>query len=225
MFEVQDLKFATLATVSRCGMVWFSEDVLSLDIIFENFLSRLRDIPIDEGEDETRRAMVGVMAGQKKPDALSPTLQVQRDCADLLSGHFNSNSLVPRCLQFAETLEHIMDFTRLRALNSLFSMLHQMVRNVLNYNQTHPDFPLAGDVLEQYVPRYLIYSIIWSFGGDSKLSLRNQLGDFIRSTTTIPLPSGNMPLIDYEVGETRYHRPVYTRIGLSSCVCSACVLY
>lgn len=25
MFEVQDLKYATLATVSRCGMVWFSE--------------------------------------------------------------------------------------------------------------------------------------------------------------------------------------------------------
>ena len=33
MFVVQDLNFATLATVSRCGMVWFSEDVLSLDMI------------------------------------------------------------------------------------------------------------------------------------------------------------------------------------------------
>merc|ERR1719376_229898 len=28
MFEVQDLKYATLATVSRCGMVWFSDDVV-----------------------------------------------------------------------------------------------------------------------------------------------------------------------------------------------------
>lgn len=198
MFEVQDLRFATLATVSRCGMVWFSEDVLSLDIIFENFLSRLRDIPIDEDE-ETRRAMIGAISGPRKIDTLSPTLQVQRDCADLLAPHFNSNSLVPRCLQYAETLEHIMDFTRLRALNSLFSMLHQMVRNVLNYNQTHPDFPMQFDVLEQYVPRYLIYSIIWSFSGDAKLSLRAEMGDFIRSTTTIPLPSGTIPVIDYEV--------------------------
>uniref|UniRef100_A0A1X7SM06 Uncharacterized protein n=1 Tax=Amphimedon queenslandica TaxID=400682 RepID=A0A1X7SM06_AMPQE len=32
MFEVQYLKFATLAPVSRCGMVWFSEDVLTLDM-------------------------------------------------------------------------------------------------------------------------------------------------------------------------------------------------
>ena len=39
MFVAQDLNFATLATVSRCGMVWFSEDVLSLDMIFEHYIS------------------------------------------------------------------------------------------------------------------------------------------------------------------------------------------
>ena len=69
MFEVQDLRYATLATVSRCGMVWFSEDVLSLDMIFNNFLSSLRNIPIDEGEE-------GVAPGKTKQDVLSPTLQV-----------------------------------------------------------------------------------------------------------------------------------------------------
>ena len=36
MFRVTDLYYATLATVSRCGMVWFSEDVLSTDMIFTN---------------------------------------------------------------------------------------------------------------------------------------------------------------------------------------------
>ena len=70
--------------------------------------------------------------------------QVQRDCADLLSAHLSSDSLVVRALQHAETLDHVMDFTRLRALGSLFSMLNQMVRNVLNYNQTHPDFPMQA---------------------------------------------------------------------------------
>ena len=73
MFEVQDLKFATLATVSRCGMVWFSEDVLSLDMIFDNFLSRLRDISIDDAEDDRSRF---ASSREKKTDALSPTMQV-----------------------------------------------------------------------------------------------------------------------------------------------------
>lgn len=50
MFEVQDLKYATLATVSRCGMVWFSEEILSLKMIFENYLLKLKLIPLDEQE-------------------------------------------------------------------------------------------------------------------------------------------------------------------------------
>ena len=68
---------------------------------------------------------------------------MQRDCADLLATHFSSDGLVVRALAYASKLDHIMDFTRLRALNSLFSMLNQLVRNVLNYNQSHPDFPMA----------------------------------------------------------------------------------
>jgi dynein heavy chain 1 len=30
IFEVETLKYATLATVSRCGMVWFSEETIGL---------------------------------------------------------------------------------------------------------------------------------------------------------------------------------------------------
>lgn len=75
MFEVQDLKYATLATVSRCGMVWFSEDVLSTDMIFNNFLARLRSIPLDEGEDEAQRRRKG--KEDEGEEAASPMLQVQ----------------------------------------------------------------------------------------------------------------------------------------------------
>ena len=75
MFEVQDLKYATLATVSRCGMVWFSEDVLSTDMIFNNFLARLRSIPLDEGEDEAQRRRKG--KEDEGEEAASPMLQVR----------------------------------------------------------------------------------------------------------------------------------------------------
>jgi dynein heavy chain 1 len=51
IFEVQDLKFATLATVSRCGMIWFSEEVLSLDMYFKGFLNSLRNSPLEGAED------------------------------------------------------------------------------------------------------------------------------------------------------------------------------
>ena len=52
-----------------------------------------------------------------------------------------------KTLEYAEGLEHIMEFTRRRALNSLFSMIHQLIRDVLQYNQNHPDFPMEVGAL------------------------------------------------------------------------------
>ncbi len=70
MFEVQDLKYATLATVSRCGMVWFSEDVLSTEMVFEHYMARLRNIPLEDSDDDS----FGNSGGQD--DELSPCLTV-----------------------------------------------------------------------------------------------------------------------------------------------------
>ena len=47
MFEVETLKYATLATVSRCGMVWFSEEIISYRMLFHHYLCRLRQDDYD----------------------------------------------------------------------------------------------------------------------------------------------------------------------------------
>ncbi|KAB7503496.1 Dynein heavy chain 11, axonemal [Armadillidium nasatum] len=196
MDKVQDLKYATLATVSRCGMVWFSEDVLSVEMIFENFLSRIKNIPIEDIEEESSF----MKKSDSKEEEISPTLQVQRDAASILLPHLTPDGLVVKCLEYAvNNIEHIMDFTRMRALSSLFALLNQAIRNVVQYNNTHSDFPMQSDQLERYIPKALIYSIIWSFAGDGKLKARSDMGDFIRNSTTIPLPAGDVSLIDYEV--------------------------
>lgn len=48
MFEVETLKYATLATVSRCGMVWFSDEIVSYNMIFYNYINRLKQENYDE---------------------------------------------------------------------------------------------------------------------------------------------------------------------------------
>ena len=92
-----------------------------------------------------------------------------------------------------------MDFTKMRALNSLFSLIKQGVRNILTYNQQHQDFPLSSQQIEQYVVKYLVYSLVWCMSGDSKLEIRNKVSDYIRNITTINLPPSNSLIIDYEV--------------------------
>jgi dynein heavy chain 1 len=47
MFEVETLKYATLATVSRCGMVWFSEETVTTNMIFHHYLCRLKQDDFD----------------------------------------------------------------------------------------------------------------------------------------------------------------------------------
>ena len=133
----------------------------------------------------------------------SNCFQVQRDIATTLMPYFASDGLVKRSLEYASTLEHIMDFTRLRALGSLFSMINQAVRNILQYNHSHADFPMQIEQVEKYISKSLVHAILWSFTGDAKIKVRNAMGDFIRSATTIPLPpNNNMPILDFEVSLT-----------------------
>ncbi|CAB0033630.1 unnamed protein product [Trichogramma brassicae] len=203
MFEVQDLKYATLATVSRCGMIWFSEDILSTEMIFDNYMLRLKNIALDEGEDE-----IVVSKKVERDENSTPALTVQNHAANVLASFFQPEGLVVRCLEYAMKQEHIMDFTRLRALNSLFSMLNQSIRNIIQYNHSHPDFPLSNEKLEHYLTKSLIYALLWSFTGDAKLKTRSDFGDFIRSITTIHLPAqANIPIVDYKVDITGEWQP------------------
>jgi dynein heavy chain 1 len=197
LFEVQDLKHATLATVSRCGMVWFSHDVLSTEMLFHNFLSRLENICLDDSED-----MGGQRAAESPTEGyVSPAIRLQREVVSIIQPYFVVDGLVEKCLVYASTLEHIMDFTRMRALSSLFCMMNQAVRQIHTYNASHQDFPLEPNVVEGFMSRSLVYSMLWSFTGDAKLKTRHELGEFIRSTTTIQLPPPNpqLPIVDYEV--------------------------
>ena len=55
-----------------------------------------------------------------------------------------------RALEQAEGYNHIMDFTPMRALATLFSLINRTVRNIVEYNDAHSDFPLPADQVEAY---------------------------------------------------------------------------
>lgn len=67
MFEVESLKHATLATVSRCGMVWFSEEVINVEWIYQHYLFRLLQDDFDAlgqiGQTEENKEQVFAVQG------------------------------------------------------------------------------------------------------------------------------------------------------------------
>lgn len=201
MFEVETLKYATLATVSRCGMVWFSEEVISLPMLYSHYVQTLRKIPLEDSDEDlpSVNRLGNTDAADGTPS--SPNMIVQSFVADVLEHHFGEDGLVTKAIEYASTLDHIMDFTRMRVLNTLFSLLNKTVRNIFEYNAQHPDFPMSNDQIEGYVSKRLVTGIIWSFAGDAKLDLRAQLGDHLRQITTIEMPPAlsATSLIDYDV--------------------------
>jgi dynein heavy chain 1 len=170
MFEVEHLRYATLATVSRCGMIWFSEDVIEPPMLYRQYLNSLAAVPLDADDDEAS-GLIGRRV-EEGADGSGVNLATQKQIATILEPYFSDGELVEVALEYATSIEHIMDFTTTRALNTLFSLLNKTIRNVLEYNSQHPDFPLSAEQVEQYVTKRLLVSIIWAFSGDTKLDLR-----------------------------------------------------
>ncbi|KAK5965130.1 hypothetical protein GCK32_004027, partial [Trichostrongylus colubriformis] len=132
IFEVADLKYATLATVSRCGMVWFSDEIITTEMMFEHHLSRLRNVSIESD---------AVIAEDAAP---TRSITIQRQCAAALQSHFSPDGLVPLALNYAlANLDHIMVPTQQRLLSSFFSMMNYSVRCIINHDATQGDFPLS----------------------------------------------------------------------------------
>lgn len=134
---MSDLKYATLATVSRCGMVWFSEDVVTTEMLFENYLARLNSYPLTLENSQYNP----IATTDEKP---SRVLEIQQSCSQYLFMHMAADGLVPTALEYAmKNVDHIMEPTKQRLLLAFFSMMNFSVKQLLEYDSNHRDFPLT----------------------------------------------------------------------------------
>ncbi|RKP12812.1 hydrolytic ATP binding site of dynein motor region D1-domain-containing protein [Piptocephalis cylindrospora] len=109
-FEVETLRYATLATVSRCGMVWYSEDeVVTLPMVCAHYLGQLRSVSVlgggggagSEGKGGTGALMLDEAGDEATADAAATfgkegagsggggrVMRAQRAIAELLEPYF-----------------------------------------------------------------------------------------------------------------------------------------
>lgn len=191
MFEVESLKNATLATVSRCGMVWFSDDTVTPELMIDHYLADFATRSFDDLEDE-----IGLTT-----ESISQAQSAQNMVVDVLRNLANRDDFLLKALKQAEGYKHIMEFTNARVLDSLFSLLAKTLRTVLQYNMNHSGFPLDDEQIEVFVSKKFLIAVVWSFVGDATLPFRKQFGDVISSMTNIMLPTldDSTSLIDYDV--------------------------
>ena len=189
LFEVQNLKYATLATVSRCGMVWFSNDTVTSDMLLINYLRNLQTHPFEDIEEEA----IGQVASEALPIQQQVSVIVQR----ILEG----DQLLHKLLEKAHEFNHIMEFTEIRVLNTLFSLLNKACRTIIEFNIHHEDFPLEAEQIDLFVSKKMLLALVWAFVGDCPIKERKAFGEYVAGFTTldVPLLSEAASLIDYDV--------------------------
>ncbi|KAF5336646.1 hypothetical protein D9758_016749 [Tetrapyrgos nigripes] len=177
------------------------DDVIEPSMLYQNYLFTLSTSPIDSDSNDSMDTLAHCTEPLGADVAASANLETQKQVTTILERYFADGNLISSALDYAKDIEHIMDFTTTRALNTLFLLLNKTVRNVIEYNNQHPDFSLSLERMEQYVTKRLLVSIIWAFSGDAKLDLRAELGDFLRGQTGIDLPLlvPGSSLLDYDV--------------------------
>ena len=191
MFEVETLKYATLATVSRCGMVWFNEDTVTLDMMVENYLQILSRTSFEDLDEDTNTSL--------QTSGIASV--VQKQAADLLRHFLVTDDLIAKAIDEVSRRDHIMDFTKIRVINTLFSLLSKTCRTLIEYNLQHEDFPLDPEQIESFVSKKALLGLIWAFTGDCSLADRQAFGKFAANLTIVetPILGDSLSLIDYDV--------------------------
>jgi len=174
MFEVESLKYATLATVSRCGMVWFSEEVVSLPMIFHHYLNRLKEDDYDdnwknmfegENENESKKPAEAMAKREQSQDNIT-----REKCVATIRKLFdNESSFGVHAIMAADGMKHVMEFTLIRAIEATFALIRKGVTNVIEYNESHAENPMDDSLLERYMRRWVLIAFSWGLGGSLNL--------------------------------------------------------
>ncbi|KUF96061.1 valine--tRNA ligase [Phytophthora nicotianae] len=198
MMETETLRYATLATVSRCGMVWFSHDTVKTCHIVEHYLLKMRDdvsvvssFSLQPSESELAKKTAHTYVALLR---------------ELISRGDGMPSLIEICLEQAMGQVHIMEVTALRLLMSMFTLLGRGLSRINEYNEGHSDFPMTIEQIARFVPKWFVFSVLWGFGGSMDSSNRMILCDFVVQTLenrlVFPVSASSSPdnsLLEYEV--------------------------
>ncbi|EGV61784.1 hypothetical protein CANTEDRAFT_131278 [Yamadazyma tenuis ATCC 10573] len=182
IFETDNLKSTTLATISRCGMIWFDKDVIDTFSLLEQKLHQFsqKSLSIDETEGDE-----------------SQWLKYQRMFSErvkmvLLEGTLGT------IIHESTKLDHIMDYNIHRYITSFIDFIKSYCRKLIKCDSKEeiPD-------PTKFINKAILLSLIWSFAGDSSSKEREGFGNVIQKLScfsNVDSCDGDFADNDLEIG-------------------------
>ncbi len=157
LIETDELLHTTPATISRCGMVWFSSDTVTPAMAL-------------------KRALLEVKAPPNVQNNWLP--------------EFLPDGGAIKALEWALTVDHIMNVTQDHLIGAVCSLLKQWVAIVADYNDDHVDTPMSDAHLATSSRRWLLYSLFWGLGSSMRHEHMYELSKVVLSHVVMQPPGG-----------------------------------
>jgi dynein heavy chain 1, cytosolic len=61
-----------------------------------------------------------------------------------------------------------MDYTVIRVLEATFALIRKGISNIIDYNESHSDFPQDELTISKYIKNWVLISIMWGLAGSMR---------------------------------------------------------
>ncbi|KAF5093945.1 hypothetical protein D0Z00_003775 [Geotrichum galactomycetum] len=185
-FEVENLKYATPATISRCGMIWFGPTVVTAKMQLDHFLFKLRKNQYDDVEEDLTGLQIE---------------EIQNSICDHITNIFSEIDL-DYILGLSKELNHIMEFTETRALNTVFALINSSCLKLLLFLNQNADYRPTLEQQQEFITKSVLLALVWALAGDCPLADREEYGLkmlLLPVFAILGIEASNQVLVDYDV--------------------------
>lgn len=185
-FEVENLKYATPATISRCGMIWFGPNVVTAKMQLDHFLFKLRKNQYDDVEEDLTGLQIE---------------EIQASICDHITNIFSEIDL-DHILGLSRDLNHIMEFTETRALNTVFALINSSCLKLLLFLNQNADYRPTLEQQQEFITKSVLLALVWALAGDCPLADREEYGLkmlLLPVFAILSIEDSNQILVDYDV--------------------------
>lgn len=180
VFEVENLDYATPATISRCGIVLFDQtfDIYS---ILKNQMSIIKKETLEKEEKWNSNL---ILHNRTVEDFKDSMLNVVFEVLD--------EETLTCIWNMSLGFESILDFSELKVMQTFRSLIQSALTNLLFFLENNPILG-RGD-FTCYLQKKIILSILWSFGGQFCNSSLLKFIEALCSISKIQKIVGDVPL-------------------------------